>query len=228
MKAYWLNKQGNKNLIVFFAGWSFDENPFKTLKFGENDVLFVYDYNDMSLPCEFDVFEKYENKTLIAWSMGVFIGYLLKDLFLNFDKKIAINGTINPVDNECGIPVKIFELTLKHAKKGLEGKFYQNVFLSEEDYNKYLENPVKRPIDDRVSELENLYSLIKNRSGAEYKHFYDFAMVSEGDKIIPSENQKECHKRCNTEVIILPYGHNPFYNFISWEDIIRCKQTAKQ
>ncbi len=29
MKSFWLNKQNNKNLIVFFAGWSFDEKPQK-------------------------------------------------------------------------------------------------------------------------------------------------------------------------------------------------------
>ena len=106
--------------------------------------------------------------------------------------------------------------------------FYQNVFLNEEEYNKYLANPVQRPIDDRVSELENLYTLIKNESGAGYEHFYDFAMISEVDKIIPPQNQKECHNRCKTEIGLLLYGHNPFYNFISWEDIIRCKQTLKQ
>ena len=48
----------------------------------------------------------YENKTLIAWSMGVFTAYLLKDLFADFNHKIAVNGTVTPVDNDFGIPVK--------------------------------------------------------------------------------------------------------------------------
>ena len=43
MKCCWLNKQSNENLIVFFAGWSFDENPFQNLLTQNYDVLFVYD-----------------------------------------------------------------------------------------------------------------------------------------------------------------------------------------
>ena len=119
MKAYWLNKQNNKNLIVFFAGWSFDETPFKLLQCLNNDVLMIYDYNDIEIPQVLNELSNYENKILITWSMGVFVAYLLKDLFKNFDKKIAINGTIKPVDNEYRIPVKMFELTLKHAFAGL-------------------------------------------------------------------------------------------------------------
>lgn len=74
---------------------------------------------------------------------------------------MVINGTVTPVDNEFGIPVKMFELTLKHAQIGLRGKFYQNVFKTEEEYNLYTQRPVKRSIENRVSELECLYNLIK-------------------------------------------------------------------
>ena len=45
MQYYWLNRQNNKNLIVFFAGWSFDSKPFEFLSCGDCDVLFVYDYS---------------------------------------------------------------------------------------------------------------------------------------------------------------------------------------
>lgn len=228
MKANWLNKQNNKKLLVFMAGWSFDYNPFKMTACGDYDVLFVYDYNNINPPKEFDSFAQYEQKNLIAWSMGVFAAYLHKDLFDGFDNKIAVNGTTTPVDDNFGIPVKIFELTLKHARKGLEGKFYQNVFQTLAEYEKYCQNPVQRSIDNRVSELENLYSLIKNRDGANNERFYDIAIVCDYDKIIPPLNQKESHKRCSTPIISLPYGHNPFYNFAEWDDIIKCKQITKQ
>lgn len=222
MKACWLNKANNKNLIVFFSGWSFDENPFKFLDCGGGDVIFIYDYNDLTFPeIQFDL---YENKTLIAWSMGVFAAYKLRDLFKDFDLKIAINGTITPVDNEFGIPVKTFELTLKHAQKGLEGKFYKNVFKTDEEFAKYMENPVKRSIANRVSELENLYTLVKS-APSDYEKFYDFAIVSEFDKIIPPNNQKNSHGKNNVPVVNLQSGHSPFYNFKSWNEIIKlCQQ----
>lgn len=219
MKSCWLNKQNNKKLIVFFVGWSFDQNPFKELQTDGYDVLFVYDYNEIS---ELN-FEHYESKILIAWSMGVFAAYLLKNLFADFDLRIAVNGTVTPVDDVFGIPVKMFELTLKHAKKGLEGKFYQNVFLTEDEYNLYCQNPVQRTIENRVSELENLYGLIKN-TNVDYEKFYDFAIVSEFDKIIPPKNQIASHTKNGVPVINNPYGHFPYYKFCSWDDIINANR----
>lgn len=223
MKACWLNKKDNKNLIVFFAGWSFDENPFKVFDCGENDVLFIYDYNSVESLNEFSAFEQYQNKTLIAWSMGVFTAYNLRENFKNFNLKIAVNGTVQPVDNEFGIPVKTFELTLKHASVGLGGKFYKNVFKTEEEFNKYMRNPVQRSIEDRVSELENLYSRIKSEE-ITVEEFYDYAVVSEFDKIIPSKNQRNSHEKTKVSVVDLQNGHFPFYNFNSWGEIIKLCQ----
>lgn len=222
MQICQLNKKNNKNLIVFFTGWSFDEKPFRFLDCADFDVIIVFDYNEIS---ELDVdLSVYEKKYLITWSMGVFVAALMMEKFKDFDYKIAINGTISPVDDEFGIPVRMFELTLKHAQKGLEGKFYQNVFYDANDYKKYENNPVQRTIENRVSELENLYELIKSTEIGDEK-FYDVALVSEFDKIIPSRNQTNCHKKSNTTVISLSNGHFPFYNYKSWKEIIELCQS---
>lgn len=228
MKSYWLNKtnpQTFKKLIVFFAGWSFDYNPFLSIKADDFDILMLYDYNDLDLPEDINEISKYENKTLIAWSMGVFVAPKFKNILNDFDKKIAINGTQTPVDNDFGIPVKMFELTLRHAEKGLSGKFYQNVFLTEEEYERYSKSEVQRSVSNRVSELENLYNLIKNDKNINTEDFYDMALVSDYDKIIPPKNQIASHKTNNVSTITIPYGHFPYYNFESWNDIIQCKQT---
>ncbi len=224
MKSVWLNKQNNKNLIVFFAGWSFDEKPFITLNNTGYDILVVYDYNSLFIPEELKDFSTYENKTLITWSMGVFVACKLKNLFSDFNRKIAINGTTSPVDDIYGIPIRMFELTLKHAQKGLEGKFYQNLFSTDEEYQLYASYPVQRPIENRVSELEKLYTLIENENNLESVGFYDLAIVSDLDKIIPPKNQIECHNKNSTPVITVPYGHFPYYHFASWKEIIECQQ----
>lgn len=223
MKSCWLNNQNNENLIIFFAGWSFDEKPFKFLQCNNYDVLFVYDYNNFEIPEELKNINQYKHKFLITWSMGVFVANLLKDIFTDFEYKMAINGTISPVDNEFGIPVKMFELTLKHAKIGLEGKFYKNVFQTEEEFQKYEKTPVERTIENRVSELENLYSEIKEQKEITAKEFYDFAIVSEFDKIIPPKNQIASHNKNTVKVLKIPYGHFPFYHYSSWDEILECK-----
>ncbi len=235
MKSYWLDKvknnwfglKKNKHLIVLFAGWSFDEKPFIGMQpLKDYDVLIVYDYNDLSVPHELKNLKGYQSKTLIAWSMGVFVAHLYKDLFKDFDYKLAVNGTTTPVDDEFGIPIKVFELTLKHAAKGLEEKFYRNIFYHEIDYKDiYLLSPVERPILNRVSELEKLYEEVKKHVDDDKSGFYDMAMVSDYDKIIPPDNQIASHKKNNVPVITVPYGHFPFYCFDNWEELIKCRQT---
>lgn len=215
MQYHWFNKQNNDKLIVFFAGWSFDYKPFNFLNCKDFDVLFVYDYNAIEWTQKFAT---YREKYLIAWSMGVFAAYLLKDKLPDFNKKIAVNGTPYPVDDEFGIPQKPFILTLRHAKTGLQGKFYQNIFNDTAEYKRYTKTFVERDIENRVDELKSLYEVIKSNR-FEYEEFYDCALISNFDKIIPSKNQINFWQN-NAHYKILESGHFPFYNFTSWNEII--------
>lgn len=216
MQLHWLNKQNNDKLIIFFAGWSFDYKPFEFLDCGDFDVLMVYDYIP-SLPQGEDIYS-YKQICLIAWSMGVFTAYQMRNELPDFDKKIAVNGTPFPVDDEYGIPQKPFILTLRHAKTGLEGKFYQNIFNSTEEFEKYMKTPVERTIDNRVEELQSLYDRIKVTEKT-YEPFYDKAIVSSNDKIIPTKNQLNFWQ---DKAEIIESGHFPFYNFKNWNEIL-CK-----
>ena len=218
MQFHWLNKKNNEKLIIFFAGWSFDEAPFEFLACEDNDVLMVYDYNTIENIKE--DFSQYSEINLIAWSMGVFVAYLLRDKLPKFVKKIAINGTPYPVNDEFGIPLKPFLLTLKHAKTGLEGKFYQNIFNSEQEFEKYKTSQVRRSVENREKELKALYDLIK-KTTVEYEIYYDKALISLSDKIIPTKNQINFWEN-NAEVKMLESGHFPYYNFKSWNEIL-CK-----
>ena len=217
MQFHWLNKQNNDKLIIFFAGWSFDYKPFEFLKCADFDVLMLYDYNNLELP----EIPRYKNYYLVSWSMGVFTSYLLKDKLPLFTEKIAINGTPLPVNNEYGIPEKTFLLTLRHAKTGLEGKFYQNIFTDEKEYHKYIKSPVERSIDNRADELKSLYELIKN-TDINYNKFYDKTIISDNDKIIPTKNQHNFWEG-KADIINLASGHFPFYNFNDWNEIILCR-----
>lgn len=216
MQYHWLNKQNNKKLIIFFAGWSFDYKPFEFLACDDFDVLMFYDYNNLELP----ELPNYETYYLISWSMGVFSAYLLKDKLPKFSKKIAVNGTPFPVNDDYGIPLKPFILTLRHAKTGLEGKFYQNIFDKTEEYNRYNCSAVERLIENRVSELNSLYERIKN-TNLSYEQYYDKALISNNDKIIPTKNQINFWKT-NSDYALLESGHFPYYNFKSWNELL-CK-----
>lgn len=219
MQYHWLNqKDGNKKLLLFFCGWSFDYKPFERLACNDYDVLMLYDYNDLSIPIEILGYEEY---FLITWSMGVFVAYLLKEKLPEFKEKIAINGTPFPVDNEKGIPIKTFDLTLKYVDTGLQGKFQRNLFKTEEEFQKYLQNPVTREIPNQTSELVSLKKLI-DKTDVDYKKYYNRAIISNTDKIIPTRNQHNCWDNV-CPVVVLNSGHFPFYDFESWNDILKCR-----
>lgn len=216
MQLHWLNKNNNDKLIIFFAGWSFDYKPFEFLQCENFDVLMVYDYSVITDECDAIRLLNYNQYFLAAWSMGVFTAYQIRNKLPKFDKKIAINGTPFPVDDEFGIPQKPFLLTLRHAKTGLEGKFYQNIFNSTEEFERYMKNPVDRTIENRVEELQCLYDRIKVTEKT-YEHFYDKALVSTQDKIIPTKNQLNFWQ---DKAETIESGHFPFYNFKSWNEIL--------
>lgn len=215
MQYHWLNKTGNKKLIIFFAGWSFDYKPFEILECGDFDVLVFYDYKEHSIPVDIPEYDKYY---LITWSMGVYIAYLLRDRLPAFERKIAINGTPFPIHNSLGIPQRTFDLTLKYVDTGLQGKFQRNLFDTEEGFEQYMKNPVVRNIPNQAGELKALKEFITNAE-LSYEKFYDCAIVSEYDKIIPPKNQLNCWKD-RVAVCILKSGHFPFFEFQSWKDII--------
>lgn len=206
-----------RSLIIFFCGWSFDYKPFERLDCGEFDVLMFYDYKNHDIPIEIPDYDKYY---LVTWSMGVYIAYLLRDKLPVFEQKIAVNGTPFPIHNEWGIPERTFDLTLKYVDTGLQGKFQRNLFKEEKDFEKYLETPVAREIPEQAQELQALKDFISN-SSISYEKFYDRAIISDADKIIPSKNQINCWKD-RTSIVMLESGHFPFYEFQAWDDILKC------
>lgn len=225
MELYWLNKKENDKLIIFFAGWSFDFRPFEFLDCEDYDVLFVYDYRGLSCISEekkliLKTSAKYKKSYLIAWSMGVFAAAMLKDFLSNCVLKIAVNGTLSPIDDKFGIPKKAFSLTLKNVQKSLESKFYQNLFSNDDEFLRYSKTPVERSIESRVLELNSLYNVI-NKHNINLDNFYDKVLISQNDNIILTKNQLNFWTN-KAEIVLLDSGHFPYYNFKSWNEIL-CK-----
>ena len=218
MQYYWLNKNNNKKLIVFFAGWSFDYVPFEFLKCFDEDVIVFYDYSTLD---NIPDLSGYHDYTLIAWSMGVYVSYVLRDKLPKFNRKIAVNGTVYPVDDNFGIPKRTFDLTLKFVESGLQGKFYKNVFDDESLYLRYMKKPVLRTIANRVSELYALSGMIKNLDVKYDGKYYDFAIIGNRDKIIPTKNQISFW---TNRAQLVDSGHFPFYNYNAWDELCRLTQ----
>lgn len=210
MENIWLNKNNNSKLIVMFNGWAMNETAFKHLDFEDYDILIFQNYKNLNF--DFDKF-KYNEKYLICWSMGVFAVNKFKNIFNSFDKKIAINGTKKIIDNNFGIPEKIYDLTLKTLNKENLEKFIKNMSISEEFYKNL---KISREIEDLKEELIAIQKTV-----LENEIDFNKAIISKRDKIVPFKNQLNFWKnQKDVEICLTDGGHYPFESYKNWSEII--------
>lgn len=212
MRTYFRDNNSN-NLLIFLLGWGLDEKPFKSLDFGDFDILFVYDYSSLEL--EFD-FSKYEKRVLLSFSYGVFMASVIKDKLPKFDFKMAVNGTLKPIDREFGISPKVFDLTLSSVSDESMKKFYSRMFDGDFDAEYFRKNLPDRDSNGCKTELSQIQKYIEEASDNYFN--FDKVIVSTGDKIIPAKNQLNFWK--NVELREVNAGHFLFYKFKDFNEII--------
>lgn len=216
MKFSWVNKNKNNNLIIFFNGWGMDETIVENLKCENNDVILFYDYN--SLEHDENVWEvinnsnNYEQKFVVAWSMGVMISSIFAPRIENLRRSVALNGTLKPIDDNFGIAERVYNLTVKNFSDSSCKKFIQN--MTAENSNQTL--TVKRDFDNIKTELSSLKNYCGNMD-----FVFDVAIVSDFDKIISARNQINFYSNGYAKKIIkIDSPHYLFDKFESWNDII--------
>ena len=220
MRTY-LQNNNSDNLILFFCGWGMDENPFSILK-NTSDVLYVYDY---TVPeCEdffnFD-FSKYKSVKLLAFSYGVYasgIAKLPENLKLDFS--VAISGTLIPVDDKLGVPVRQFELTEKMDSDSVV-KFRQRLFGGEkakEHFEIFEKHLPKRNAQSCTAELIGMKRYVPRLPVPVRK--FDRVYIAMHDRCVPTRNQLNFWNNDTfAEKIELQTGHFPFYNYGSLEEL---------
>ncbi len=209
MNYEWLNKNSNnKNIIVFFGGWGQSKSPFEN-NFSDYDILMFYDYETFE-EINFD-FSNYEKKYLIAWSMGVFVCNYYYEIFKDFNKLTAINGTQKPIDDVFGIPEIIYNLTVENFNELSCTKFIKKMApsISSQDY-----------CTRTINELRNELIAIRDLKPINFLKF-DKAIISEKDKIIPALNQQNWWRMQNVQIIKLENAPHYIFNlYNNWSDLI--------
>jgi biotin synthesis protein BioG len=215
MRYFWHNNHSS-DLIIFFTGWGCDENQFTNLQ-DKQDVLILYDYQDLSL--DFD-FNPYRHINVLAYSAGVFIASIMQKRLPRVQQKVAICGTPYLFDETLGLSaatVKVFNnITLDNY---LEFR-RQYMVQTDEEYARYNELQSLRTLESCQSELESLQQLY-------HKHFtdinpiFDKAVAAENDIIFPLNRQKAFY---HDKLRIIPQAkHHIFFRFNSFEDILNIK-----
>lgn len=216
MQLTWVIKNNSDKLIIFFNGWSLDENIVKHLSTDKFDVLMFNDYSNLKIDEEtITKINSYAEVNVIAWSFGVWACGNVIEKFNNLKTAIAINGTLVPIDNNLGIPEKIFNLTLQHLSEENYVRFFKNMFSG----NANLSKISTRSIENKRRELEQIKNLSAEKSCAQNAKFFNKALIGNNDKIISAKNQINFWSETNAQIVKIEEGHYVFDSFKTWDEI---------
>ncbi len=208
MQYKWLNRQNNKKVIAFFNGWGMDEKIVEHLNCDSFDVITFFDYRTLD-EINFD-FSFYEEKNLIAWSMGVYVCNYFYEKFKDFDSLIAINGTQKPIDDIYGIPVLIYNLTVDNFNELSCSKFMKKI-----SSNVNLKDYCSRNLEELKQELIAIRDLKVNN----YLVF-NKAILSTKDRIFPYKNMKNFWTEKNIKIVDAESYHSIFDLYKNWSDLL--------
>ena len=202
MNCTHLNYSNSDKLINFFNGWGMDENAVSHLDCGDYDVVMLYDYNNLEMNTDFS---GYREKHIVAWSMGVMIAGMFD--WDDINSASAFCGTPMMIDDEYGIPLKIYNLTVRGFDENSSKKFMERMFLNSD---------IERSLPHRTFESQKteLAKMLEYKPLNKLK--YTRMIAADCDKIVPFKNQLNYWK--TPEVI--HSGHCPFELYTKWEELL--------
>lgn len=216
MEAKWIKCSGSSELIVFFCGWGFDERCVAALDAGCYDVVVLYDYR--SLNFSFNSLSSYDRVTVVAWSFGVWVAAkVIADGSLIADEMLAINGTLTPVSETEGIPVRIFEGTLAGLSPAAIAKFNMRICGGARQMSELREF---LPLRDYIAQHEELVTLSRYFSeGCLFdQNNWSKALISSNDLIFPYANMKN---HWGDKASTIDGAHLCFGNTGSWNRLLQ-------
>ncbi len=189
MQLTWLTSGTSPRLLLFFAGWGMDAQPFHNLRFNGYDLAIIYDYTTPTLPDDTS-FDSYQEICIVAWSFGV-IGaahFIHAHPHLPVTLRIAVNGTHHQVHDTMGIPTAIFQGTLQALSPASLQKFYRRMCGSTDAFQQFKAHMPQRPIPDLADELRAIAAMPHIDPALTH---WDAIYISDHDMIIPTANQHQ-------------------------------------
>ena len=218
MKTGWLNQQGNTSCILFFTGWGMDPAPFQQIPVRDHDLLIIYDYTHIQPldPVQLTG-QSYKTLHLIAWSMGVWAApFILQEVGEWFKTATAMNGTLTPIDDQCGIAEATYDTMIDHFSRTALEDFYTSMFTQDDAAEQFLSCRPKRSDQDLLDELRALKDHSIHYGPA--PDCYRTKIVGSRDRVFSARNQVRCWGKDRCTLLKVP--HFPFYSWPSWDTII--------
>lgn len=204
MEQHFIQQKGYPQLLLLFAGWGMDEQPFLEYCPADSDCMICYDYR--SLAFDETALRSYRSVRLVAWSMGVWAAsQVLAEHADYITEAIAVNGTPNPVDDERGIPHLIYKGTLDGLNEATLRKFRLRMCGSMETFNHFMAKAPRRSPDELRDELQCIGEKAASMPQSDFK--WDKAFIGTNDRIFAPENQARAWE--GTETITCESAHYP-------------------
>lgn len=193
-----------------------DEKAVSHLSSGVFDVACFSDHSQIELSIE--EFQPYSDLHVIAWSLGVFAAeHYLSNTSLKIRSALAINGTIQAIDDNSGIPENVFLNTLKNWDERNRTKFEMRMFGGRQNWSNANAMLPNRATNNQKEELAALLQLFNNDKPRKLK--WDHVIVGRQDLIFPYDSQKNFWEtRAHIKELDIP--HFPFIVFNSWEQLM--------
>ncbi len=214
MKTFHINHDSTR-LLIFFCGFYTDADCFIEFDNNSSDILFVYDYSDFDVSeLNYFDFTPYVEINLIAYSYGVFAANVAYDFLPVLNKKIAISGTIFPIDDNFGIPLKIYDIMLNSFSLDVIKNFKAKM---QKNSNGEIKDS-KRSLESLKNELISIKNYVLNNKIEENLEF-DTVILTKKDRIIPYSAQSAFYSDHHNK-IELEVGHFPFFEFSNFDEIL--------
>ncbi len=222
MNLQLIHTHGSGRLILIFAGWGMDPNPFRPLRADGYDIAVVWDCSDPSLST--DMLLNYREVVVVAWSMGVFAASrVLPSLHLPVTLAIAVNGTKTPVSDTAGIPVAIFESTLRSLSAESLARFNRRMCGSASAAGAFELVKPGRDIESLRTELRTIGEQAVNSAPSSFH--WDIAVVGTRDMIFPAAAQRVAW--ADVDIIEVDEPHLPDFQRIIDRLLVKKDHVAR-
>jgi pimeloyl-[acyl-carrier protein] methyl ester esterase len=225
MKAEWIVREGNTDLLLFFNGWGMDRRVADWLvsawpDSAGRDIVALCDYRDLAFPTWLDeAMADARAVDLVAWSLGV---WAASNVGLGkIDRAVAINGTPVPVDAERGIPAEIFAGTLESWNDANRKRFERRMTGGVPAEIVEAVRP-DRDSTDQQAELRSIGEAVARfpvKPAAPWR--FTKALIGGRDLIFSSKNQRLAWSEADVRVAeIAAMPHFPFTYIAGWRELL--------
>ena len=219
MKSQWIIHAAHPNLILFFNGWGMDRHIVSHLDAdADTDVLMVYDYGKLTFADgAWPGLSAYQRVDVLAWSMGVWAYATVHKQFAGqIRKAVALNGTPLPIDNEYGIPERVYAATVQQFSERSREKFFRRMCGTPETVRWFRSHQPQRTLEEQREEL-----LAIKRAARQRQHStppFTCALIGRRDKIIPAQHQLN-YWQGTLQYTMIDSPHCAFRRWAGWKEI---------